>query len=114
RPDEQEYIAYRTFFIEGTAKDGTPVHGAFSLMVPGKVERGKSKKVLDEAMKERIVAAMKLLGRGPGDTVSEEEMQELEAQGRLPHSEPPDDTGDPPPEEDRSLMSDPSKQPDKP
>jgi hypothetical protein len=89
--DEQDYIAYRTWFITGTAADGTPVHGAMSLMVPGKIERGKSDRVSDPAMKDRIVTAMKLLGKKPGDTISDEDMLRLEQQGLLPPYTPPDE-----------------------
>lgn len=77
--------AMRRWEIEGTASDGTPVYGSFTLMNPPKLDPEKSPKVTDPAFKERLLAAMKILGR---DQVSDEDLMRLEEEGKLPPSDP--------------------------
>lgn len=77
--------AMRRWDIEGKATDGTPVYGSFTLMAPPKLDPDKSPKVTDPAFKERLLAAMKILGR---DQVSDEDLMRLEQEGKLPPSDP--------------------------
>lgn len=77
--------AMRRWELEGTASDGTPVYGSFTLMAPPKLDPEKSPKVTDPAFKDRLLAAMQILGR---DQVSDEDLMRLEQEGKLPPSDP--------------------------
>jgi hypothetical protein len=79
----------RRWDLEGTAADGDKVVGSFTLMnPPKKLDRDKSPKITDPVMKERIMAAMKILGK---DHVSEEDLLALEEQGKIPKLKHPED-----------------------
>jgi hypothetical protein len=79
----------RRWDLEGTAADGDHVMGSFTLMKPvPRVDREHSPKIDDPAMKNRIMAAMRILGK---DQVTEEDILALEEQGRIPKLANPED-----------------------
>jgi hypothetical protein len=79
-----------TYRLSGHSADGHPVMGSFSVMrPPPRPMADNSQPVIDPALKAWIVAAREILGK---DTVSDEELWQLERQGRfadLPASSDP-------------------------
>ena len=70
-----------TYRLSGHSADGHPVMGSFSVMrPPPRPTADNSQPVVDPALKARIVAAREILGK---DTVSDEELWQLERQGRF-------------------------------
>ena len=71
----------RRYELEGKTRDGVAVFGAFTLMAPGVIDRATSQKVDDQEIKDRLVQAMKILGK---KQISDEELMQLEEQGKIP------------------------------
>ncbi len=77
----------RQYTFEGKTSAGERVYGSYTLMAPPKLDRETSEKVLDPEMKERIQTAMRLLNK---KQVTDEDMLDLQRQGKLPWKDPTD------------------------
>ena len=70
-----------TYRLSGHSSDGHPVMGSFSVMrPPPSPTADHSRPVVDPALKAKIVAAREILGK---ETVNDEDLWELERQGRF-------------------------------
>jgi hypothetical protein len=79
-----------TYRLSGHSMDGHPVMGSFSVMrPPPRPTADNSQPVVDPALKAKIVAAREILGR---DTVNDEDLWQLERQGRFATLTPGGDT----------------------
>jgi len=79
-----------TYRLSGHSADGHPVMGSFSVMrPPPRPTSDNSRPVVDPALKAKIVAAREILGR---DTVNDEDLWQLERQGRFATLAPGGDT----------------------
>ena len=79
-----------TYRLSGHSADGHPVMGSFSVMrPPPRPTADNSRPVVDPALKAKIVAAREILGR---DTVNDEDLWQLERQGRFAALAPGGDT----------------------
>jgi PKD domain len=78
-----------TYRLSGHSADGHPVMGSFSVMrPPARPTADNSQAVIDPMLKARIVAARQMLGK---DTVNDEELWQLERQGRFADVAPASD-----------------------
>jgi hypothetical protein len=78
-----------TYRLSGHSTDGHPVMGSFSVMrPPPRPTADNSQPVIDPALKARIVAAREILGK---DTISDEDLWQLERQGRFADLPPASD-----------------------
>ncbi len=69
------------YALEGKDSEGLPVHGAFSVMRPPPVPtKEKSNPVMDPMLKEKILAARKILNK---PYVTDEDLWALERQGKF-------------------------------
>jgi hypothetical protein len=67
--------------VEGKDSEGLPVRGTFSVMrPPPKPTKGNSNPVVDPLLKEKIIAARKILNR---PYVTDEDLWTLERQGKF-------------------------------
>jgi hypothetical protein len=79
-----------TYRLSGHSPDGHPVMGSFSVMrPPPRPTADNSRPVVDQALKAKILAAREILGR---DTVNDEDLWQLERQGRFASLTLPGDT----------------------
>ena len=79
-----------TYRLSGHSPDGHPVMGSFSVMRPPPTPTASnSQPVVDPELKAKIVAAREILGK---DTVSDEDLWQLEREGRFAALTPGNDT----------------------
>jgi hypothetical protein len=70
-----------TYRLSGHSQDGHPVMGSFSVMrPPARPSADNSQAVVDPTLKAKIIAAREILGK---DTVNDEDLWQLERQGRF-------------------------------
>jgi hypothetical protein len=82
-----------TYRLSGHSRDGHPVMGSFSVMrPPPRPTADNSQPVVDPVLKAKIVAARQMLGK---DTVNDEELWQLERQGRFADIVPTTDAPEP-------------------
>ncbi len=78
-----------TYRLSGHSQDGHPVMGSFSVMrPPPRPTADNSLAVVDPTLKAKIVAAREILGK---DTVNDEDLWQLERQGRFADITPTSD-----------------------
>ncbi len=78
-----------TYRVEGHSEDGHPVMGSFSVMRPPQKPTAANSTVVDDPMlKAKIIAARAILKR---DTVSQEDLWQLEREGKFANLEPTHD-----------------------
>ena len=78
-----------TYRLSGHSPDGHPVMGSFSVMrPPPRPTADNSQAVVDPTLKAKIVAAREILGK---DTVNDEDLWQLERQGRFADITPASD-----------------------
>lgn len=77
----QKDISHVTYWLEGWSSEGFPVRGHVSIMrPPEKPTKENHEPVVSPVMKEKIIAARKILGK---DYVTDDDIWRLEREGRL-------------------------------
>lgn len=77
----QKDISHVTYWLEGWSAESYPVRGSVSIMrPPGKPTKKDHEPVVNPELKEKIIAARKILGK---EFVTDEDIWRLEREGRL-------------------------------